>query len=71
MLTKWVWLLSKLQKKVFGEKNKKTKKTTTIFNPETETDPDRKPIFQQKTNPDPDRLTKVNPADDVFWAPLL
>jgi hypothetical protein len=34
----------------------------TFFNPETETDPDRKPTLQQKTEPDPDRSQKVNPA---------
>jgi hypothetical protein len=38
------------------------KKPTTFFNPETETDPDRKPTFEQKTDPDPDQCQKVNPA---------
>jgi hypothetical protein len=32
------------------------------INPETETDPDRKPTFEQKTDPDPDQSQKVNPA---------
>jgi hypothetical protein len=34
----------------------------TFFNPETETDPDRKPTFAQKTEPDPNRSQKVKPA---------
>jgi hypothetical protein len=33
-----------------------------LFNPETETDPDRKPTFAQKTDPDPDQSQKVKTA---------
>jgi hypothetical protein len=47
-----------MQKKLL-EKN--GKKRLLFFNPETETDPDRKPTFEQKTDPDPDRSQKLNP----------
>jgi hypothetical protein len=51
------------QHKTLKKNPEKTrKKKITFFNPETETDPDRKPTFAQKTEPDPDRSPKVKPA---------
>jgi hypothetical protein len=52
----------KAPQKRFSEKTEKRKKLMTFFNPETETDPDRKLTFEQKTKPDPDRSQKVKPA---------
>jgi hypothetical protein len=45
-----------MQKKLF-EKNEK--KRLLFFNPETETDPDRKPTFEPKNDPDPDRYVRI------------
>jgi hypothetical protein len=53
---------SEQHKTFLGKNQKKRKKTITFFNPETETDPNRKPIFAQKIEPDPDRSQKVKPA---------
>jgi hypothetical protein len=56
---------------VRGKLFKKPTKTDHFFNPETDTDPDRKPTFEHKTDPDPDRLPKVNPSGlfrgDKIW----
>jgi hypothetical protein len=55
--TKYGNMTAKATKKSFSENTKKTKKTTTFFNPKTDPDPDRRPTFQQKKHdPDPDRL---------------